>query len=129
MKRVTTLFALLLTLSTVRADISMPVADNFYDKLGRGIANTAFASSEILDSHYTLLQTEGPTVAFTKGLLVQGPSRMVMDMGFGIFDILTAPFPLAPGWSYASMKQPPYDAPYPGAVINDYPPADLTNWY
>ncbi|HSI86087.1 MAG: hypothetical protein ACAI35_14785 [Candidatus Methylacidiphilales bacterium] len=77
-----------------RADISLPRKDNFYDKLGRGLANIVVAPAEILDSHYTLLQTEGETVAFFKGFLVQGPSRMLQDMALGVVDVATAPFPI-----------------------------------
>jgi hypothetical protein len=64
-----------------RADISMPVKDSFYDKLGRGIADVAFSSSELLDSQYSMIDTDGNTVAFCKGFHVQGVSRMVMDIG------------------------------------------------
>ena len=40
MKRITALLVLLAVTSlTVDADISMPVRDSFYDKLGRGLAN------------------------------------------------------------------------------------------
>ncbi len=107
------------------ADISMPVKDSFYDKMGRGIANIAFSSSELLDSQYGMLDTEGNTVAFSKGLLVQGLSRMIMDIGHGAFEIITAPFPLSDHCSYRSMKCPPYDS----MIVNDYPPGDLKNWY
>jgi hypothetical protein len=71
-----------------------------------------------------MLDTEGNTTAFCKGFLVQGVSRMVMDMGHGLYDIATAPFP-NPDGSYRSMKCPPYDS----MVVNAYPPADLKNWY
>jgi putative exosortase-associated protein (TIGR04073 family) len=125
MKRLLLLLTLSFTMVAARADIQMPQGDNFYDKLGRGIANVAFAPAEILDSHYTLTQQEGGTVGFCKGFLVQGPSRMVQDIGLGIFDIVTAPFPLHPGESYATFKMAPYDS----MVVRDYPPADLTNWY
>lgn len=110
---------------TVRADISMPVRDTFYDKLGRGIANVAFSPTELLDSQYGMLDTEGDTVAFCKGFLVQGISRMVQDMGVGVFEIVTSPIPTADFGSYRSQKQPAYDS----MVINDYPPSDLKNWY
>ncbi len=125
MKRVL-LLALLLAapVFAARADISMPVKDSFYDKMGRGIADVAFSSSELLDSQYSMIDTEGNTVAFTKGFLVQGISRMVMDIGHGIFEITTAPFPTN-GGSYRSQKMAPYDS----MVVNDYPPADLKNWY
>ena len=126
MKRILALALLIAATSlTVRADISMPVRDSFYDKMGRGIADVAFSSSELLDSQYGMIETEGNTVAFCKGFLVQGISRMVMDMGHGIFEITTAPFPTQPCDSYRTNKLPPYDS----MVINAYPPADLKNWY
>jgi len=127
MKRILAL-VLLLAASTsfsVRADISMPVRDSFYDKMGRGIADVAFSSSELLDSQYGMLDTEGNTVAFCKGFLVQGVSRMVMDIGHGVFEIVTSPFPTNTFCSYRSHKLPPYDS----MVVNDYPPADLKYWY
>lgn len=125
MKRIFALVALLTMASlTARADISMPIKDSFYDKMGRGIANVAFSISEPFDSQYGMIDTEGDTVAFCKGFLVQGISRMVMDMGQGIFEIVTSPFPTNNG-SYRSQKLPPYDS----MVVNAYPPADLKNWY
>ena len=120
------LLALVLTTSLIsaRADISMPIRDSFYDKLGRGMSDLVLSPTELLDSQYSMIDTEGNTVAFTKGFLVQGVSRMVMDMGHGIFEIFTSPFPTN-GGSYRSSKLPPYDS----MVVNDYPPADLKNWY
>jgi putative exosortase-associated protein (TIGR04073 family) len=125
MKRILSL-ALVLTLAvtTVRADISMPIKDSFYDKLGRGIADIVTAPSNLLDSQYGMIDTEGNTVAFCKGFLVQGISRMIMDMGQGVFEVVTSPFPTNNG-SYRSQKLPPYDS----MVVNQYPPGDLNNWY
>jgi len=126
MKRILALAFLLAAPQLVaHADISMPVRDSFYDKLGRGLANVTTAPSEMLDSQYGMIDTEGNTVAFFKGFLVQGTSRMVMDMGHGIFEIITSPFPTQNYYSYRSMKMRPYDS----MVVNDYPPADLKNWY
>jgi putative exosortase-associated protein (TIGR04073 family) len=126
MKRFLALAILLLApLVPTHADISMPVRDSFYDKLGRGIADIAFASSEMPDSQYGMLETEGNTVAFCKGFLVQGVSRMVMDVGQGVFEVVTSPFPTQNFHSYRSQKMPPYDS----MVVNGYPPADLKNWY
>ena len=125
MKRI---FALALLLAATplaaHADISMPVKDSFYDKLGRGLADILVSPSEMLDSQYTMIDTEGNTVAFFKGFLVQGVSRMVMDIGHGVFEVATSPFPTNNG-SYRSQKLPPYDS----MVVNDYPPGDLSNWY
>ena len=100
----------------------MPIKDSFYDKLGRGLADVFASPSELLDSQYGMIDTEGTTVAFFKGFVVQGTSRMVMDMGHGLFEIFTSPFPTP---DYRSLKDPPYDS----MVVNDYPPADLNNWY
>jgi putative exosortase-associated protein (TIGR04073 family) len=126
MKRILALAILLVAPQIMaHADISMPVRDSFYDKLGRGIADVAFSSSELLDSQYGMIDTEGNTVAFCKGFLVQGTSRMVMDIGQGIFEIITSPFPTQEYGSYRSQKCPPYDS----MVVNGYPPADLKCWY
>jgi putative exosortase-associated protein (TIGR04073 family) len=125
MKRILSLtLVLALAVTSVRADISMPVRDNFYDKMGRGLADIVTAPSELLDSQYGMIDTEGDTVAFCKGFIVQGISRMIMDMGMGVFEIVTSPFPTNNG-SYRSQKLPPYDS----MVVNAYPPGDLTNWY
>jgi len=127
MKRILVVVLVLLAAPavTVRADISMPIRDTFYDKLGRGIADLFFSPSELLDSQYGMLDTEGPGKAFCKGFLVQGTSRMVMDMGHGLFEIVTSPFPTHAFGSYRSNKLPPYDS----MVVNDYPPMDLKRWY
>jgi putative exosortase-associated protein (TIGR04073 family) len=126
MKRILALaFLLLVPQITTHADISMPVRDSFYDKLARGLTNICFSSSELLDSQYGMLDTEGPTVAFCKGFIVQGISRMCMDIGHGVFEVVTSPFPTQNFHSYRSQKLPPYDS----MVVNAYPPADLKNWY
>jgi putative exosortase-associated protein (TIGR04073 family) len=109
-------------LLSARADISMPVKDSFYDKLGRGLADVLTSPSEMLDSQYGMIDTEGNNVAFFKGFVVQGMSRMVMDIGHGVFEIVTSPIPTP---DYESLKCPPYDS----MVVNDVPPGDLKNWY
>ena len=94
MKRLLALAILIAATSlTVRADISMPVRDSFYDKLGRGLANITIAPTELLDSQYGMIDTEGNTAAFFKGFLVQGCSRMVMDIGHGVFEVVDLAVP------------------------------------
>ena len=126
MKRILALAILLVAPQIMAsADISMPVRDSFYYKLGRGFADIVLSPSEMLDSQYGMIDTEGNTTAFCKGFLAQGISRMVMDMGQGVFEIVTSPFPTQNFHSYRSQKLPPYDS----MVVNAYPPADLKNWY
>jgi putative exosortase-associated protein (TIGR04073 family) len=120
MKPLLPLLALTVSLTIAQADLTMPKSENFYDKAGRGLANIAMAPAEILDSHYSVLEEEGPTAGFFKGMVVQGPSRMIMDIGMGIYEVITSPFP-----PYQSLKLKSYDA----GVVNEYPPSDLTNWY
>jgi len=120
MKKLLALATVLVLAGVAQADLSMPKKPNFYDKAGRGLANIVLSPVHLLDSSYSLLQEEGPTVAASKGL-VQGTSRMFMDMGHGIYEVLLAPFP-----PYESLKLPAYDT----AQQNPYPPADLIdNWY
>src|SRR5271156_4349586 len=96
MKRILLLAVLLAAPQlAAHADISMPVRDTFYDKLGRGLADIAFSPAELLDSQYGMLDTDGDTVAFSKGFIVQGTSRAVMDIGMGVFEVVTSPFPTA----------------------------------
>jgi putative exosortase-associated protein (TIGR04073 family) len=121
-----TLLTLTLTvaLSAVAfADLSLPKKSNFYDQMGRGIANIVLAPAEILDSTYQLTMEEGPTVGLTKGL-VQGTSRGVMDICIGVVEVVTSP--LAPVFNTESFKFPAYDS----GQKDPYPPADLIdNWY
>jgi putative exosortase-associated protein (TIGR04073 family) len=124
MKAIATLALTVLCLLPLRADISMPVKDTGYDRFARGIANIAFAPAEILDSNFTILQTEGGTVAFAKGI-TQGTGRMFSDIGVGLYETLTAPFPVGPHGSYQTDKSPAHGT----MTVNEYPPADLTNWY
>lgn len=120
MKTLLSILALSVSLMAVRADVCMPRGENFYDKLGRGLANTTMAVSNVLDSQYSVDQAEGGTAGFWKGMIVQGMSRTVMDTGMGLYEIVTSPFP-----PYQSLKLKAYDT----GVVNEYPPADLKNWY
>ncbi|PAW79748.1 MAG: hypothetical protein B9S32_00025 [Verrucomicrobia bacterium Tous-C9LFEB] len=120
MKPLLSILALSATLMVAHADISMPKGDNFYDKLGRGLANLTTAPANFLDSQFTVTESEGGTAGLFKGLFVQGTSRTVMDMGMGFYEIVTSPFP-----PYQSLKLQAYDT----GVVNEYPPADLKNWY
>jgi len=111
-------FALALP-SLARADLRLPPKPTMMEKLGRGVANVAFAVSELLDSNYELLQEKGPTYAYTVGL-TQGLSRVVMDTGVGVIEIGTFFIPTK------SMKMPAHDT----GQVEPVPPADLIdNWY
>ena len=119
MKKYALVLVAVLMASPLYADLQMPQKENFYDRLGHGIANIILSPAHLLDSPYELMMDEGPTVGATKGL-VQGTSRMVMDIFVGVAEVVTSPLPVE------SLKQPAYDS----KVIEKYPPADLyDNWY
>ncbi|MCS7062963.1 MAG: hypothetical protein NZM04_02760 [Methylacidiphilales bacterium] len=124
MKTLLSIALSLLTVTLVHADISMPKTDNFYDKAGRAVAGILLSPAHILDSHYSYLELEGTTVAGTKGI-IQGFGRMFSDMAHGIFELITAPFAIGPNQTYGSYRMPPWNS----MVVQDYPPADLKNWY
>jgi putative exosortase-associated protein (TIGR04073 family) len=120
MKKIALLAACMLIGTFAQADIQMPKKPNFYDRMGQGLANIIYSPVEILDSTYALTEEEGPTVGWSKGL-VQGTSRMVMNIFVGTFQIVSSPFPLK-----NNPKQPAYDT----LQVTEYPPADLQdNWY
>jgi putative exosortase-associated protein (TIGR04073 family) len=119
MKKFSLLLVLVLVAGNLMADIQMPPKRTFYDKFGSGLANVIMSPTEIFDSTYSLTQSDGPTVGWTKGL-VQGGGRMLMDVMVGTFEMLTSPIPTS------SIKQAAYDT----GRVNEYPPADLMeNWY
>jgi len=119
MKRYALIIVAVLMTAPLHADLQMPQRENFYDRLGHGVANIFLAPAHLLDSPYELMRTEGPTVGATKGM-VQGFSRTFMDVFVGIAEVITSPFPVE------SLKQPAYDS----KAVEKYPPADLyDNWY
>ncbi|MEM6885727.1 MAG: hypothetical protein AAF571_11895 [Verrucomicrobiota bacterium] len=119
MKKYAFILAAVLMTSPLYADLQMPQKENFYDRLGHGVANIFLSPSHLLDSPYELMMSEGPTVGATKGM-AQGVSRMFMDIFVGVAEVVTSPFPVE------SLKQPAYDS----HVVEKYPPADLhDNWY
>jgi putative exosortase-associated protein (TIGR04073 family) len=102
-----------------RADLRLPPKPTMMEKLGRGVANVGLASAELLDSNYQLLLEQGPSYAWTVGLL-QGASRVVMDTGVGVIEIGTFFIPTK------SLKMPAHDT----GQVEPVPPADLKdNWY
>ncbi|MES2307753.1 MAG: exosortase system-associated protein, TIGR04073 family [Verrucomicrobiota bacterium] len=107
-----------------QADISLPVQKTIYDKIGRGVANVVAAPVEIVDSICEVTEAEGPIAGWTKGP-TQGVARTFMDVGLGFFDLLTAPLPVGPYFTYQTWKQHPYNS----TIVQDYPPSDFLACY
>jgi putative exosortase-associated protein (TIGR04073 family) len=92
------------TCPVVVADIQAPPQSDQGPtrKLGRGLGNLLYGSSEIIDSMSDVNYAEGNSAAFSYGL-VRGLGRTFARLGYGLFETVTFPFPTQHG-----TYQPPY---------------------
>jgi putative exosortase-associated protein (TIGR04073 family) len=113
-------FALVIGASAALADIQSPPASDYGPtrKLGRGIANIAFGSSELIDSFVSINYSEGNSAAFSYGI-VRGTGRTLARLGFGIYEVALFPFP-----TYKGSYRPPYksDIPWIHCGYAEFPP-------
>lgn len=121
MKALTLLLVSSLALTGIAmADIQDPPANDFGPtrKLGRGISNIAFGSSELLDSMAMVNYNEGNSAAFGYGL-VRGIGRTFARLGYGIYEVVLFPFPTNKG-----TYKPPYrsDVPWINGGYTEFPP-------
>jgi len=87
---------ILLTLSVATsgmADIQSPPGGKHdrMRKLSRSIANILYGFNEIPYTWTRTRDDEGPTVAFTHGIL-NGGKRSIVRLGFGAYEFVTFPF-------------------------------------
>ena len=71
-------------------------------KLGRGLGNILYGTSEIIESMSDVNQAEGNSAAFSYGI-VRGVGRTFARLGYGVFETMTFPFPTNHG-----TYKPPY---------------------
>jgi putative exosortase-associated protein (TIGR04073 family) len=88
------LFGIILAVNA-RADIQDPPGNDYGPtrKLGRGLSNFLFASSELPDSVCKVSKTEGNVAAAGYGV-VRGLGRSTARHTTGLLEILTFPFPI-----------------------------------
>lgn len=112
--------SLLAMASVALADIQQPPASDYGPtrKLGRGLGNVAFGSSEILDSMASVNYQNGNAAAWGYGF-VRGIGRTFARLGYGVYEMLTFPFPTVRGGYY-----PPYrsDIPWINSGYQEFPP-------
>lgn len=86
------------------ADIQSPPGGrwNWSRKLSRAIANLAYGVSEIPIAWMKSDRTDGNSAAFTS-MAVDGTRRSVVRIGYGLFELVTFPFP-----AYKDGFRPPY---------------------
>jgi putative exosortase-associated protein (TIGR04073 family) len=120
MKAAASLLAAAALAATALADIQQPPGSDYGPtrKLGRGLGNVLFGPSELLDSMAAVNYEDGNAAAWSYGL-VRGIGRSFARLGYGIYDMVTFPFPTVKG-SY----RPPYrsDIPWIKSGYQEFPP-------
>ena len=106
MKKITaTLLLAALTLGTFAvADIQSPPGHrwNWSRKLSRALGNIAYGASEVLVTWQRSNRSDGSHAA-ASDMVVEGSKRTVVRVGYGIFELVTFPFP-----TYKSTYRPPH---------------------
>ena len=102
------------------ADIQDPPSNDYGPtrKLGRGIGNLLFASSELPVTVCKINKEEGNAAAASYGV-VRGLGRSTTRHFTGLFEILTFPIPV---WHNSYRPVLPSDVPYIHAGYSEFPP-------
>lgn len=102
------------------ADIQDPPANDYGPtrKLGRGIGNFLYASSELPVSVCRVNKEEGNAAAASYGV-VRGLGRSTARHFVGLFEIFTFPFPI---WRDGYRPILPDEIPYIHAGYSEFPP-------
>jgi putative exosortase-associated protein (TIGR04073 family) len=102
------------------ADIQDPPSNDYGPtrKLGRGIGNFLFASSELPHTVCEINKTEGNSAAASYGV-VRGLGRSTARHFVGLFEIFTFP---APVWRNGYGPILPSDIPWIHAGYSEFPP-------
>ena len=87
-------------------------------KLGRGLANIAFAGAELIYTPTVMNEREGNSTAWLYGTS-KGFGRFVYRMGIGLYEVATHPFA-----TYKGSFRPPYksNVPWVHGGFEEFPP-------
>src|SRR4051812_40766324 len=98
MKTLLTLLTLGSLASLALADIHDPPMNDFGPtrKLGRGLANLLFSSTELVQTPNEINDREGNSAAWSYGP-VRGIGRFFFRIGMGVYEVATFPFPTSRG--------------------------------
>lgn len=112
--------SLLVGASLAMADIQAPPSSEYGPtrKLGRGLSNIAFGSTEVLDSWAAVNFNDGNSAAWSYGL-VRGVGRMFARLGYGVYETVLFPFP-----TYKGTYRQPYrsEIPWLKSGYSEFPP-------
>lgn len=120
MKTLLSLCALTALAASAFADIQDPPMNDQGPtrKLGRGIANIAFGSTEFFDTICKINDREGNSESATYGV-VKGVGRTLLRLRYGVYDVLTFPFPTTRSSYRAPYKS---DVPWIHGGMSEFPP-------
>lgn len=120
MKTLLTLLTLSCVSSIALADIHDPPMNDHGPtrKLGRGIANIAYSSTELFINPSEINAREGNAAAFSYGI-VKGVGKFFFRIGMGVYEVATHPFP-----TYRESYRPPYklNPPWIHGGYDEFPP-------
>ena len=90
--------------SLAMADIQSPPGSHWgwSRKLSRAIANLAYGVTEVPVTWVKTNRTEGSSAAWST-MVVDGTKRSLVRVGYGLFELVTFPFPC-----YKGTYKPPY---------------------
>jgi len=112
--------SLLVGASVCMADIQAPPASEQGPtrKLGRGISNIAYGSTELFDSMVSVNYFDGNNAAWSYGI-VRGLGRMFARLGYGFYETALFAFPTKNG----TYRQPyRSDIPWLQSGYSEFPP-------
>ena len=86
------------------ADIQSPPGHhyNWSRKFSRGLGNILYGWLEPVNVYNKTLHSEGATAAFSD-MLIESPKRILVRLGYGIYEVATFPFP-----TFKLTYRPPY---------------------
>ena len=120
MKKILVLAASMAFCGIAMADIQAPPASDFGPtrKLGRGLGNILWGSTEFFDSMAAVNYSEGNSAAWSYGI-VRGLGRTFARLGYGIYEVALFPFPTQKG-----TYKPPYKSivPWINSGYAEFPP-------
>jgi len=107
-------------IGSTTADIQDPPSARYgkVRKLSRAVSNIIYGTAEIPNQWVRSNQSEGGTVSAGFGL-INGTVRTIHRFGYGIYELLTFPFP-----TYKGGFKTPYESIYvePESGMNEFPP-------
>ena len=120
MKILFSLLALTALAASAYADVQDPPMNDQGPtrKFSRGIANIAFGSTEFFDTLCKINEREGNSTAASYGI-VKGVGRTLLRIRYGVYDVLTFPFPTTLGSYRAPYKS---DIPWIHGGFEEFPP-------